>query len=521
MAFKWLTPPHLCVIRGMPFPPAFSLLWIAAWSLLVLHGASALKAAETFSLAFETSSIDGQGLSSTALVQHDADKGLRATTEELIDRHLFIRVAEGLDGRCRAVEALHQAKQALLAGFSHGDGAVFRRLELPNGVASADDVLSCAYEVTVTAPTVKDSDGSWSRPFVRTCNHFLPSVPHKSPCTLHPVTKWMKVRGLARSFTLQLQVAPTTTQLQEEPASFLEVGVTAQGESHEAAQFPIPGLSTILKVFMKLLMAPVFDVSMEKMQDHLEHTMSETFSKDVGATVPKDLVALLAPDLTRNLTDLLTDTVPASVTQPLSTKLTKTLTPQVVDRVTTHVHKSLREALHNSLQELVSMKLEADIETALYRSLKTNLLPSLTRSLTHTIVPSLVHALKYRQAREPGASPYGQGIDDAVPISHSVAECLRKAAGVATSASMAAAASGGGGADTSSTPGMLEEMPVDLSECVTVAAATARHQDLYRSHFASDYYSEHYSKYFSQAGTLEDTAQFQVGEARPLNRGGK
>jgi len=42
----------------------------------------------------------------------------------------------------------------------------------------------------------------------------------------------------------------------------------------------------IIKIFGKLLMPPVVNPFMEKANDHLEHIMSATVSKDVTATTP-------------------------------------------------------------------------------------------------------------------------------------------------------------------------------------------------------------------------------------------
>lgn len=491
------------------------LRWLVCAGLL-LGLARSKSVSETNRLVFEIS--DGVAVS---LVQPGPGEMLLETSVELLGEHFTTEPSSGATPACVSSVALQKAQRALLSSFvsSSEKRGLFKAVEVAGDALTESNTISCPFSIHITASRLSSpSKSSWSRALVRSC---LSSS--LSDCRLRPATRWGREQGLEDSrFTLEVSIPEISLGEANDASSFLQLdaeartraGVGSAAEAKTKAKFPIPGLSTILKVFMKLLMAPVFDVAMEKMQDHMEHGMSETFSKDVGATVPKDLVALLAPDLTRNLTTLLADTVPASVTQPLSTKLTRTLAPGVTEAVTTRVEHALRASLHNSLDELLTMKLGADIETALYRSLKTHLIPSLTRSLTHTIVPSLAHALKYRQAKEAGSgdgtTPFSAAIDNAVPISHTIAECLRKAAGIKTFKKVVP------GRDPSLPSSDVGEMPVDLKECLAAAAASARHLDLYRAHYASDYYSEHYAAYYSESGKLQDAVQFRVGEALPL-----
>jgi hypothetical protein len=169
----------------------------------------------------------------------------------------------------------------------------------------------------------------------------------------------------------------------------LQVDAEGKITAAEAVAFSIPGLQDILKVFLKLLMPPVFDPVLEKLNDHLEHLLAETVAKDIVSTTPKDVMAMLEPDLRRNLTNLLVDSVTAAVTNDLCVKLTATLTPPLTERLVTLLETDLRQRLTTHLQQLVTLRLDTTIPTMLHRSLLTTLTETLSLSLPPTITAGL------------------------------------------------------------------------------------------------------------------------------------
>jgi len=280
----------------------------------------------------------------------------------------------------------------------------------------------------------------------------------------------------------------------------------AAGVAAEALQFPIPGLSDILKIFMKLLMPPVFDPVLEDLQDHLEHTNAEKVGKDVNAATPKDTVNKLEPDLRRNLTNLLTDTVPAVVRAPVCDRLVATLAPGVIAHTVRHVDAGLSASLPAALHPMLSLRLTRTLSTALFRSLRLGLVPALTSSLSHALVPTLTTALKHARLRAadsagpPAPGPHVAGVsapfvpnapeDVAVVVRHALAQCL-------DAASAGAAGLGGGGGGVS-----------DPATCWAALSRTSQYGDVYRSQLATEYYSGYQRAYVERALALLDAAQF-------------
>lgn len=296
------------------------------------------------------------------------------------------------------------------------------------------------------------------------------------------------------------------------------------------ARFPIPGLSSILKIGMKVLMPPVFDPVLAKTKNHMEHTLSQTLGKDSNSATPKDTAAMLEPDLRRNLTALLVDTVTSAVTQPTSTRLTDTLAPPTIASAVGAAQASLVDSLTDSLQQLLSLKLGRSLPTALFRSLRAALVPALTKSLTHTLVPTLSRALKPHAVRHagatggPAASAAEMGAtgariapweptaaaDVGVAIDHALATCLRQAAEASVAglppgtpvvdpASASASSAGAAGSPVVSDP----------FECWAALSRTAEYGDLYVAHYAASYYAAHAAAYARSAVAAVDAEQFR------------
>jgi hypothetical protein len=283
-------------------------------------------------------------------------------------------------------------------------------------------------------------------------------------------------------------------------AALLETRADVRSQDAAAATFPIPGLSDILKVFMKLLMPPVFDPFMEKMQDHLEHTMSETVGKDVNAATPKDATALLVPDLRRNLTNLLVDTVTAAVTAPLASALTASNAGPSIEAVVAAVDADLSQSLHSALHELLGLRLGKTLATSLFRSLRHHLVPALTTALTHTLVPSLTHALKPVRELEQSESPSGWHPRGPLEVSTAIAQAL-EACGPALA---------GRGAQRGQASVVAPASPSDPGECWAALEQTQHYGDLYRSHYASEYYASWHAAFAAAAVQAIDAKQFQL-----------
>jgi len=283
-------------------------------------------------------------------------------------------------------------------------------------------------------------------------------------------------------------------------AALLETRADVRSQNAAAATFPIPGLSDILKVFMKLLMPPVFDPFMEKMQDHLEHTMSETVGKDVNAATPKDATALLVPDLRRNLTNLLVDTVTAAVTAPLASALTASNAGPSIEAVVAAVDADLSQSLHSALHELLGLRLGKTLSTSVFRSLRHHLVPALTTSLTHTLVPSLTHALKPVRELEQSESPSLWHPRGPLEVSTAIAQAL-EACGPALA---------GRGAQREQGSVVAPASPSDPGECWAALEQTQHYGDLYRSHYAAEYYASWHAAFAAAAVQAIDAKQFQL-----------
>lgn len=332
-------------------------------------------------------------------------------------------------------------------------------------------------------------------------------------------------------------------------AAFLEVGSGASAAAAAAAsaadaalavevaaaqaRFPIPGLSSILKIGMKVLMPPVFDPVLAKTKQHMEHTLSQTLGKDTNSATPKDTAAMLEPDLRRNLTALLVDTVTSAVTQPTSTRLTDTLAPPTIAASVGAAQASLVDSLTDSLQQLLSLKLGRSLPTALFRSLRSALVPALTKSLTHTLVPTLSRALKPHAVRHagatggPAASAAEMGAtglriapweptaaaDVGVAIDHALATCLRQAAAAAVAglppgAPVADPAASGSAASPGAVAAAVPAVS-DPFECWAALSKTAEYGDLYVAHYAASYYGAHAAAYARSAVAAVDALQFR------------
>lgn len=155
----------------------------------------------------------------------------------------------------------------------------------------------------------------------------------------------------------------------------------------------IPGLSDILNICMKMLLPPVMDPVLEKLNDHLEHTLAATVAKDVDAATPQDTAAMLEPDLRRNLTNLIVDTVTAAVTQPLCRDLTASIAPPLIDDLVALLETDLNERLTKALQPLLTLRLGATLPRLLDRALIVSLTRALSHALPHTLVPALASYL--------------------------------------------------------------------------------------------------------------------------------
>lgn len=274
-------------------------------------------------------------------------------------------------------------------------------------------------------------------------------------------------------------------------AVFLEAGGGAGADTHEASSLAalhraIPGLSQIVQVFVKTLMPPVFDPALEKLNDHLQHTMSETTSKDVSSAVPDDVVRMLDPDLKRNLTNLLPDTITAAVTPALCKKLTDTLAPEIVDELIGLIEPDLTNRLVRGIHPLIMLRLDKTMPRMLLRSLRALLTEALTRSLTHSLVPALAASLIPRLAPQAATQflPVAEPLGLAIPISHECAVCQANDSPVA-----------------------------DKTDCIKCKREAAEMSILYRAHYAGEYYSKYHAQYMAKAVLAADLAQFPPDEA--------
>lgn len=174
----------------------------------------------------------------------------------------------------------------------------------------------------------------------------------------------------------------------------------------------IPGLSTMIEGFMKLVLAPVFDPFLATTTSHLEKTMGEELSRDISSTVPADTIAKLEPDLRHNLTSLLPPMITAIVAPKLAGALMRTLVAPAAENIIASLEADLHGHLVRKLQALLSVRFDTTLTRSLFRSLRLNLTASVTRIVTHALVPALAGALLPRMLSDNGGA---SGADGSIP----------------------------------------------------------------------------------------------------------
>ncbi len=180
-------------------------------------------------------------------------------------------------------------------------------------------------------------------------------------------------------------------------ASLLQAGGSGRAPSllqtgADAAM--IPGLQDILTMTMKLLLPPVMDPLMEKMNDHFSNTESQELAGDIAAATPIDTATKSEPQIRANIVALLPDAVamavrgvaPAAVADRVVAESLETLGARVPARSAARIHDRLLDSLGH--------RLSGSLGSLLERELGVSLAPVLSLSIPRAVAPAITAALR-------------------------------------------------------------------------------------------------------------------------------
>ncbi|KAA0168302.1 hypothetical protein FNF27_07182 [Cafeteria roenbergensis] len=156
----------------------------------------------------------------------------------------------------------------------------------------------------------------------------------------------------------------------------------------------IPGLQDILTMTMKLLLPPVMDPLMEKMNDHFSNTESQELAGDIAAATPIDTATKSEPQIRANIVALLPDAVamavrgvaPAAVADRVVAESLETLGARVPARSAARIHDRLLDSLGH--------RLSGSLGSLLERELGVSLAPVLSLSIPRAVAPAITAALR-------------------------------------------------------------------------------------------------------------------------------
>jgi len=175
----------------------------------------------------------------------------------------------------------------------------------------------------------------------------------------------------------------------------------------------IPGLQDILTMTMKLLMPPVMDPFMEKVNDHFSNTESQELAGDINAATPVDSATMAEPQIRTNLVALLPDAVAYATRSVAPSVVASRATAEGLETITATVPGAAADRAGRSLLRSLPRRLSSTLGSLLERQLGVSLVPLLSVSIPRALVPAVTAAL--RLGGLPAADGSGRPLADPEP----------------------------------------------------------------------------------------------------------
>lgn len=156
----------------------------------------------------------------------------------------------------------------------------------------------------------------------------------------------------------------------------------------------IPGLSDILEIAMKLLMPPVMDPFMEKINDHFSNTEAQELAGDIDAATPVDTATKSEPQLRTNIAALLPDAVAMATRELVPAAIATRVAAETYQRVAGDVVPRAVPRMHDQLLGAIPDRLAGTLSSLLERELAVSLVPMLSLSLPRAVVPAVTAAMR-------------------------------------------------------------------------------------------------------------------------------
>jgi hypothetical protein len=272
--------------------------------------------------------------------------------------------------------------------------------------------------------------------------------------------------------------------------------------AHSSAQATmIPGLMDILEIAMKLLMPPVMDPFMEKMNDHFSNTESQELAGDIDAATPVDTATKSEPQLRTNIAALLPDAGAMATRELAPAAIASRGATEAYQRIASDVSPRAVPRMHDQLLGAIPDRLAGTLSSLLERELAVSLVPMLSISLPRAVVPAITAAMRLT-GRPIGT--LGQPSD----LEPWCARCYQSANG------------------TQLRPGDEHTMP--WAHCAVCTPSYRLALAHYYGAYYSQYYSLYYMRYYGVKAMLaieevqhSPLDQAHVKEAREQNEAGR
>lgn len=156
----------------------------------------------------------------------------------------------------------------------------------------------------------------------------------------------------------------------------------------------IPGLQDILTMTMKLLLPPVMDPLMEKMNDHFSNSESQELAGDIAAATPIDTATKAEPQVRANIVALLPDAVAMAVRGVAPAAVADRVVAESLETLGSRVPSQAVARIHTGLLDSLGHRLSGSLGSLLERELGVSLAPVLSLSIPRAVVPAVTAALR-------------------------------------------------------------------------------------------------------------------------------